>query len=254
MQFLDNIPWVLLVFARLTSFMVSAPFFSTRTTPNLLKVGLGALLTLLIMPTLPSLENVPVDMLAYSLWLVKEVVVGLVLGYAATLTFTAVRIAGGLVDWQMGFAMATLLDPENQSNNTLLGQFVYLIQILLFLAVNGHHMLLMGISYSYSLIPVTAAVFNTGFVMAIVKVFIEMFSLGVRIAAPFMVVFLFCDLALGIMARSVPQLNVFILSFPLKTAFGLVTMVAIMPLMAVFVNHIISEMERNMTILMGLAR
>ncbi len=253
MQFLDNIPWVLLVFARLTSFMVSAPFFSTRTTPNLLKVGLGALLTLLIMPTLPSLENVPVDMLAYSLWLVKEVVVGLVLGYAATLTFTAVRIAGGLVDWQMGFAMATLLDPENQSNNTLLGQFVYLIQILLFLAVNGHHMLLMGISYSYSLIPVTAAVFNTGFVMAIVKVFIEMFSLGVRIAAPFMVVFLFCDLALGIMARSVPQLNVFILSFPLKTAFGLVTMVAIMPLMAVFVNHIISEMERNMTILMGLA-
>ncbi len=254
MQFLDNIPWVLLVFARLTSFMVSAPFFSTRTTPNLLKVGMGALLTLLIMPTLPSLENVPVDMLAYSFWLLKEVIVGLVLGYAAALTFTAVRIAGGLVDWQMGFAMATLLDPESQSNNTLIGQFVYLVQILLFLAVNGHHMLLMGISYSFSLIPITAAAFDTGFVIAIVKVFIEMFSLGVRIAAPFMVVFLFCDLALGIMARSVPQLNVFILSFPLKTAFGLVTMVAIMPLMVVFVNHIIAEMERNMTIMMGLAR
>lgn len=254
MQFLDNLPWVLLVLARLTSFMVSAPFFSTRTTPNLLKVGLGALLTLLILPTLPSMDNLPVDMLSYSFWLVKEVLVGLVLGYAANLTFTAVRIAGGLVDWQMGFAMATLLDPSNQSNNTLIGQFVYLLQILLFLAVDGHHMLLMGISYSYSQIPVTAAMFNTGFVLAIVKIFIEMFSLGVRIAAPFMVVFLFCDLALGIIARSVPQLNVFIISFPLKTALGLVTMVAILPLMAVFVNHVISEMERNMTIIMGLAR
>lgn len=254
MQFLDSLPWVLLVLARLTTFMVSAPFFSTRTTPNLLKVGLGVLLTVLIVPTLPRLDDVPVDMLAYSFWLVKEVMVGLVLGYTATLLFTAIRIAGGLVDWQMGFAMATLLDPGNQGNNTLIGQFIYLVQILLFLAVDGHHMLLMGISSSFSLIPVNSAVFTTGFVAALVKVFIEMFSLGVRVAAPFMMVFLFCDLALGIMARSVPQLNVFILSFPVKTALGMVTLMAIMPLMAVFVNHIIAEMERNMALVMGLVR
>lgn len=254
MQFLDNLPWALLVLARLTSFTVSAPFFSYRTTPNLLKVGMGVLLTVLILPTLPSLDNVPGDMLAYSFWLVKEVMVGLVLGYTASLVFTAVRIAGGLVDWQMGFAMATVLNPADQSSSTLIGQFMYLVQILLFLAVNGHHLLLMGISYSFSLIPVQAAVFTTGFVVALVKVFIEMFSLGVRIAAPFMIVFLFCDLALGIMARSVPQLNVFILSFPLKTALGMMTLVLIMPLMAVFVNHIIGEMERNMALVMGLAR
>ncbi len=254
MQYLDSLPWVLLVLVRLTSFMVTAPFFATRTTPNLLKVGLGALLTVLIIPTLPRLDDVPVDLLVYSFWLVKEVMLGLLLGYTASLIFAAVRIGGGLVDWQMGFAMATLLDPENQSNNTLIGQFVYLVQILLFLAVDGHHMLLMAISYSFSLIPVNAAVFNTGFVVALVKVFVEMFSLGVRIAAPFMIVFLFCDLALGIMARSVPQLNVFILSFPLKTALGMVTLMAIMPLMAVFVNHIIVEMERNMSLMMGLVR
>lgn len=254
MQFLDNLPWALLVLSRMTSFMAVSPFFSYGNTPNLLKVGLGLLLTLLMLPTLPLLENVPGDLLAYSFWLVKEVVVGLVLGYTATLIFTAIRIAGGLVDWQMGFAMSAVLNPADQTSSTLIAQFMYLFQVLLFLAVNGHHMLLMGISYSFSLIPVNAAVLTTEFVVALIKVFIEMFSLGVRIAAPFMIVFLFCDLALGIIARSVPQLNVFILSFPLKTALGMMILILIMPLLAVFVNHVIGEMERNMTLLMGVVR
>jgi flagellar biosynthetic protein FliR len=250
----ENLPWGFLILARLTAFMSIAPFFSIKTAPNLFKLGLAVFLTMLIMPTLPIMGNVPLDLIAYSILLVKEVVVGLILGYASTLTFTAIRIAGELIDNQMGFAMASMVDPQNNTSITLIGQFMNLLQILLFLAVDGHHRLLMAISYSYTLIPVTNAVFKTNFVMATLKIFIEMFSLGVRMAAPFIVAFLICDIALGIMARTVPQLNVFILSFPMKTGLGLVTIAVALPVMTALVNNMLSQMEKDIVLIMGLIK
>jgi len=250
----DNLPWGFLILARMTAFMTIAPFFSIKTAPNLIKVGLAVLLTMLIMPTLPTPGNIPLDLIAYSILIIKEVVVGLILGYACSLTFTAIRIAGELIDNQMGFAMASIVDPQNNTSITLIGQFMNLLQILLFLAVDGHHRLLMAISYSYTLIPVTSAVFKTTFVTSTLKIFIEMFSLGIRIAAPFIVAFLICDLVLGIMARTVPQLNVFILSFPMKTGLGMLTIAVVLPVMASLVNNVLSQMEKDMVLIMGLIK
>lgn len=250
----ESLQWSFLVLARLTSFMVLAPFFSIKGTPNLIKLGFGILLTGLIIPNIQPVENIPVDLVSYSILLIKEVVVGLILGYISILTFNAIRIAGELIDIQMGFAMAAVFDPQNQTKITLMGQFMYLFQILLFLAVDGHHVLIMAISYSYTLIPVTGAIFKTTFVTAILKMFIEMFSLGIRMAAPFIIAFLICDIGLGIMARTVPQLNVFILSFPIKTGLGLVALAAVLPVMTALVNNILSQMETQMGIIMGLIR
>lgn len=248
----ESLPWGFLILARLASFMSLAPFFSIRNTPNLLKVGLAVFITLLIMPTLPVMANVPLDLVSYSILIIKEVIVGLILGYTTILTFTAIRIAGELIDNQMGFAMASIIDPQNNSNITLIGEFMYVLQILLFLAVDGHHRLLMAISYSYNMIPVAGAVFNTTFVTATLKMFIEMFSLGVRMAAPFIVAFLICDIALGIMARTVPQLNVFILSFPLKTGLGMLTIVVVLPVITALVNNVMNLMEKDIGIIMGM--
>jgi flagellar biosynthetic protein FliR len=151
----------------------------------------------------------------------------------------------------MGFAMATVFDPQTYSRVTLIGQFLFLLQMVLFLAVDGHHSLLMAISYSYTLIPITGAVFKTTFVTAILKMFIEIFALGIRMAAPFIVAFLICDIGLGILARSVPQLNVFILSFPMKTGLGLVTIAAVLPIMTALVNNVLSQMEKDLGVIMG---
>jgi len=200
------------------------------------------------------MENIPLDLVAYSILIIKEVVVGLILGFASILTFTAIKIAGELIDNQMGFAMASLIDPQSNTSITLIGQFMYLLQILLFLAVDGHHRLLMAISYSYSLIPVTGAVFNTTFVSATLKIFMEMFSLGIRMAAPFIVAFLICDIALGIMARTVPQLNVFVLSFPMKTGLGLITIIAVLPVMTALVNNVLNVMEKDIGLIMELIK
>lgn len=250
----ESLPWGFLILARIASFMSLAPFFSIKNTPNLPKLGLAVFVTLLIMPTLPPMTNIPVDLVSYAILIIKEVVVGLILGYAAILTFTAIMIAGELIDSQMGFAMASIVDPQNNSSITLIGEFMYVLQILLFLAVDGHHQLLMAISYSYTLIPVAGAIFKTTFVTAVLKMFIEMFSLGIRMAAPFIVAFLICDIALGLIARTVPQLNVFVLSFPLKTGLGMLTMVAVLPVMTALINNVMNLMVQDLGLIMELIK
>ncbi len=248
---LEDLQWGFLVLARMTSFMALAPFFSIKGVPNLARVGFAFFLTLLLLPTLKPLE-IPVDLIAYAILLIKEVFVGLILGYIGMLIFSALRIVGGLIDFQMGFFMTAVFDPQSQSKVTLIGQFMYLFQILMFLAVDGHHKLIMALSSSFTLIPVTEAVFKVAFVTAIVQMFIEMFSLAVRMAAPFLVVFLICDIALGILARTVPQLNIFILSFPVKTGIGLVTLVAILPALTMAVNNVFYLMETDLGVIMRL--
>lgn len=250
---IENLPWAFLVFARLTAFVFLVPFFSIKGTPNLVKIGLGVLLTILLLPGLNA-AAVPEDLLPYSLLVIKEVLVGLALGYVTVLTFAAVRMAGELLDVQIGFAMAAIFDPQNQSRITLMGQFLFLFQILLFMAVDGHHSLMLAIAYSYKLIPVMTGSLQMTLAPAMIQLFIQVFTMGVRIAAPFIVVFLICDIALGIIARTVPQLNVFILSFPIKTGIGLLTMIAILPLLTVMINNIFSQMENDLGLIMGLMR
>lgn len=250
----ESLPWGFLILARIASFMSLAPFFSIKNTPNLPKLGLAVFVTLLIMPTLPTMPDIPVDLVSYAILIIKEVIVGLILGYAAILTFTAIRIAGELIDSQMGFAMASIVDPQNNTSITLIGEFMYVLQILLFLAVDGHHQLLLAISYSYTMIPVAGAIFKTTFVTAVLKMFIEMFSLGIRMAAPFIVAFLICDIAMGLMARTVPQLNVFVISFPIKTGLGMLTMVAVLPVMTALINNVINLMVQDLSVVMDLIK
>lgn len=248
---MDGLQLGFLVFARMSAFVFLIPFFSIKGIPALTKIGFSVVLTALILPGISNVV-IPESILSYSLLVIKEVLVGLILGYVSLLTFNAVRMAGELIDIQMGFSMATVFDPQNQTRVTLTGQFFYLFQILLFLAVDGHHSLLMAISYSYTLLPVMTSGLKITLVPAIFKLFIQVFSLGIRIAVPFMVVFLICDIGLGIIARTVPQLNIFVLSFPLKIGVGLLTMAAVVPVLAALINNIFTHMESDLGLILRL--
>ncbi len=251
MIILDNLQWGFLVLARMSAFVFLVPFFSIKGTPALVKIGFSVALSALILPGLGNV-TVPEDLLHYAFLVIKEVMVGLVLGFVSMLVFNAVRMAGEIIDVQMGFSMATVFDPQNQSRVTLTGQFLYLVQILLFLAVDGHHSLLMAISYSYTLIPVMTGELKITLATAIFKLFIQVFSLAVRIAVPFMVVFLICDISMGIIARTVPQLNIFVLSFPVKIGIGLFTLATVIPSLTVLINNIFTQMEKDLGMIMGL--
>ncbi len=250
---IESLQGAFLVFARLTAFVYLVPFFSIKGAPSIMKIGFGVILTALLLPGMERIE-VPSGMVQYAVVIIKEVIVGLILGYVSMLTFSAIRIAGGLIDLQMGLSMSVVFDPQTQSRTTVMEQFLYLFQILLFMAVDGHHVLLQAISYSYSLIPLMAGGLKLTMISAVLQLFIQVISLGVRIAMPFIVVFLISDIALGILARTVPQLNIFILSFPIKTGIGLITMAAILPLMVTVVNNIFTQMENDILMVMELMR
>ncbi|KUO52526.1 MAG: hypothetical protein APF76_05700 [Desulfitibacter sp. BRH_c19] len=240
----------LLIFARASSFVAIAPFFSIQGVPALVKIGFSFTLAVILLPLVPFTPLDDIALLAWWLLVLKEVAVGLTLGFITNMIFAAIRIAGELIDIQMGFAMATVLDPQTQTRTTLMGQFKYLVAILIFLAIDGHHVLIGSLVHSYTLVPLTNAVFDPAISLYILKTFVGIFALAFKIAAPIVAVLIIADISLGLVARTVPQINVFILGFPLKAGLGMLTLALVLPLFVTVVGHLLSQMEKDLITVM----
>jgi len=242
----------LLVFARLSAFMFITPFFAIKGIPALAKAGLALLITMLIYPTIQMPTNLPDVLMPYFGLIIKEVLVGLILGYVSMLTFSSVRVAGEMIDLTMGFSMASLFDPQNQTRITLVGQFMYIVAILLFLAIDGHHSLLLAVQQSFNLVPLGTMIWQKSIPAFLLKTFIGMFLLGIRIAAPIIAVLLLCDICLGLIARTVPQLNVFIIGVPLKAGLGLIALAVALPVLVALIGQILHLIEKDLGIVLEL--
>src|SRR5690625_2164330 len=147
------IPVFLLILVRITAFFVTMPLFSYRTVPNIFKIGISFFLALIVFTTM-NFENIVLD--NYIILLIKEAIIGLLIGLVAYIVISAVQIAGGFIDFQMGFAIANVIDPQTGAQSPLLGQYFYIIALLFLLSVDGHHLLIDGIFYSYHFIPIDA--------------------------------------------------------------------------------------------------
>lgn len=239
----------LLVFARISSFTVAAPFFDIRGIPALAKIGFAAVLTILVVPFVPG----PTDfngLLAYTLHVINEVLTGLLLGFAASLIFHFARVGGELIDLQMGFAMARVMDPQGEAQVTLMGNLQYIFAILLFFTLNGHHTLIAALIKSFQLVPLATGSLTGGLIEQLVNIFVSMFALAFKIAAPVLAVLLISDLSLGLVARTVPQLNVFMLGFPLKAGLGMLVVALILPLLSGIVSDMLLQMKKDLLLIM----
>jgi len=238
---------IMLVLVRVTSFVVTSPFFAIRVVPAYVKVGLGVILAFLLFPVI-DLSQMPAatGTAGFIVMVIQESLVGMILGFVATLIFTAIRVAGELIDLHIGFSMASLFDPQTGANITLIGQFMYILAILLFLMLDGHHSLLMALAKSFEIIPVAGSVFEKKLAVEIVSFFTAMFLLGFKIAAPIIAVMLISDLSLSFISRTVPQIHVFIIGFPLKAGLGMLVLIIILPLFATVISGIVAQMERDL--------
>lgn len=241
----------LLVFARMTAFIAVAPLFSNPSWPVWSKIGLGLFLAAAVTPFAGNPSLMEVDGITFSVFLIGEVLMGMALGIVANLIFHTVMIAGQMMDVSMGFAMSNLFDPASQVQSTLLGRFLNLIALMMLLAMDGHHSMILALSTSFELVPVTGVNFNPGMVQEVVSIFSGMFLLAFKLAAPILAVIFVSEISLGLVARTVPQLNVFILGFPLKIGLGVLVMAIIMPIMAVVFGNILSQMERDLITIIG---
>lgn len=214
---------LLVILARMAAVIGALPIFTASQAAVRLRLGLAITISLLLFPILDiSLTEQQTTTIGLGLVVVRETLLGLLMGFVIQLLFFAVQFGGTIVGYQMGFATANILDPQHQQQIPLLSQFQNVFAILIFLALDVHHMLIRVMVHSYDLLPPGAFDFSGGAIPFVMELTGEMFVLGLQIIAPVMVALMLSMFILGIMSRVFSQLQVFLLSFPINIGMALI--------------------------------
>lgn len=220
---IDKFQAFLICMARVTGFVSAIPVLFSTQAPMLIKLGTAILISLVLFPVMaPLIPHTPFHLATFLVLVANEVLVGLLLGLMARLIFTAVEFGGTIIGYQMGFAAANVFDPQNQRQTSLVSEFQNIFAIFIFLAVNGHHIFIRAAARSYELLPPGKIDLSHAAVPYLFKLSSNMFVLSLQFSAPVLAILLLSGLILGVLARAFPQLNVFLLSFPLNIGISFV--------------------------------
>ncbi|MCR4399213.1 MAG: flagellar biosynthetic protein FliR [Firmicutes bacterium] len=246
----SRFPILLLVFARFSGLFASAPVFSSRYIPAQVKAMAVGFLSVFTMPFVGN-AAVPDSLVGLAMYAVNELAVGLAIGYVAGAVLSAVQIAGQLIDTELGFGMVNVLDPQYGLPVPMFGNFYYLTALMLLIGWGGDRTIISALVRSYGDIPVGAAVRAPGpaFPATLIS---GVFLAALRISAPLLGALFMVTLALGAVARTVPQMNVFMVGLPVKIVVGLVILAATFPVFGVLVESLVDDMARGMATISGM--
>ncbi|SDN28520.1 flagellar biosynthetic protein FliR [Alkalicoccus daliensis] len=202
-------------------------------------------------------EDWPVLEINYEFFLLilKEALIGLTVGLIATIIFYAIQIAGGLMDLKLGFLIANVVDPQTGTQSPLLGSYLYTFSLLFILAIDGHHLMIDGAFYSYQFVPIDQLYLpfgNEAVMEHVVTSFNTMFIIAFQMSMPVVGSIFLVDVALGMIARTVPQVNVFVVGLPLKIFLGLIVMFLTMAPFFMLVEYMMEVVIEAMRTLMQL--
>lgn len=241
----------LLVFTRVGAFLGAGPLFWLPGVPSLVKIGISLVVAVVLFPVIPVPgPDFPGGLPDFGLCVAEEAGIGLLLGFVCNLVFRVLTIAGQLMDIQIGFFMSIIFDPASGAQATITSRFLSLLGMVLFLTLNGHHILIAGLNRSYELVPLMSAVLKGITVESVIRIFTQMVSLAVQIAAPIIAVILIVDVCLGLLSRTAPEMNIFMLGFPVKIGMGIFILTILIPLMGVVFRSMIKIMERDLYTIM----
>lgn len=216
----------MLVLSRVAGIFAAMPVFGGQTLQVRIKAVVVIMITLVCFPALaitpPS--EFPTDAFSLALLALSELMVGITLAYITQIIFSAVEFSGQIIGMQMGFTISQILDPTRGGQTQVMSVVQALLATLLFLSLNIHHLFIRTIVDSFSIIPIGGWHLNGEIVSFLVKRTADIFILGVRLAAPVMVALLLTSVAMGIMARAFPQMNIFMISMPLNIGIGLIVL------------------------------
>ena len=223
----------LLIFVRMEAMIVIAPFFSSGVIPFRMKAAIGFIVALVIFPVVAGLGyKVPGGMGEYFLLILREITIGLFIGFLVSVIFSAFQLAGQYFAVQIGFGINEVMDPLAQVSIPLVGQLTTLIGLLVFLAIGGHHFLLKAIYSSYELVPLFSlqASAARGLTKFMVHTMSGMFIVALKIALPVVATIFLISVSMGILAKAAPQMNILMLGFPFKIVVAFAVLVLISPL------------------------
>ena len=229
----------LLVLVRTSGIFLISPFFSSQNVPNTLKIGFSFILSVLITMILDV--NTDFAGTNFVALIVKELMVGLIIGFISYAFFSTFYVMGQIIDMKIGFGMINVIDPQHRVQVPLMGNFYYILAFLLLLSINGHHTIINALVESYEFIPIGKFAFKEDTALFLVNIISKSFSTGFKLSAPIVAIIFLADLLLGILARAIPQMNVFVVGMPLKILIGLLIISVSIPMFYTIATGVFNE-------------
>lgn len=214
---------------RILGLITAAPLFGNASVPVPVKVALGVLLASIIAPAIPALPAADPLSMAGLLILVQELLIGVAMGFSMRLVFAAVEMAGEICSLTMGLGFASFFDPLTKGRSSAVSQFLALIATMAFLAANAHLVLLEALAESFITMPISATPMSSSAEWELAKWGAMIFSAGLHLSLPIVAALLITQVALGILTRAAPQLNIFGIGFPITLGVGMLVIVMVLP-------------------------
>lgn len=239
---------------RILALVAADPVLGNSVVPVRVKIGVAVLLTLLVAPTLGAMPAVSPGSAAGLLIMMQQVVIGIAMGLAMRVVFIAVEMAGSMIGLQMGLGFATFFDPQNSTQVPVVAQFLGLFAILVFLAIDGHLMVIAALVDSFHALPIGAQSLSPEAWRNLAGWGAEIFRAGLLLSLPVIAALLIANLALGIMTRAAPQLNIFAVGFPITLMVGFVVLYVSVPFFAALLERLFQDGLSAMALLLRAAR
>ncbi len=226
---IEEVTSALLVLLRISALLILMPVFGHRLVPAQVKTGLIALLAILLYPVVAtSLPQIPLSPLALMIVAIQEILIAAMLAMAAQLIFAAAQFAGQVMGYQMGLAIANVFDPATSAQISIVGQFALVLSMLIWLSAGAHNIFLSALADSFYLLPIGQPL-DLSAVAALNDMASNMFTLALRLVSPMLLLLFFLYVALGLLSRAVPQIQVFFVSFPLTVGIGFLAFAIALP-------------------------
>ncbi|MBX9637048.1 MAG: flagellar biosynthetic protein FliR [Nitrosomonas sp.] len=236
--------------SRILALVATAPLLGNPSVPVRVKLGLAVMITVLVMPlvekSLPQID--PASGVGFAI-LLQQILIGIAMGLVMRIVFVAVEMAGELIGLQMGLGFAVFFDPQNSGQIDIVGRFLGVIASLAFLAIDGHLIMIALVSQSFSTLPIGLEGMTNATFTTLANWGSEIFKSGLQLSLPVLTALLITNLALGVLTRVAPQLNIFAVGFPLTLSIGLLVMALSMPFYAPILEHLVQD---GLNLMMGI--
>ncbi|MBI1938172.1 MAG: flagellar biosynthetic protein FliR [Ignavibacteriales bacterium] len=238
---------VLLIFLRVAAMFFAAPVFGHNAIPPIVKMSLSILLAYIIFLTIDKSKiSVNLNLAALVVYSLREIITGLIMGFVLNFVFWGVSFAGSLIGYDMGLMFAEVLNPFEENNNNVIGEVLFFTTVMIFILINGHHYIITGVAASFNAIPIAKYTVNEPLIRLLIKYSFAVFTIAVKIASPILVSFFLVHLAEGIIARVIPNIQIFYVSQPLKIGLGVVMMTSLIPFYVFAIKNLLQSYEYSL--------
>jgi flagellar biosynthetic protein FliR len=247
---IDLYTWFL-VFVRMGAFLLTLPFFSAANFPPTMRVALAALAALLLAPQMPAFAVSQLDVLTLVGLMAREIAIGMLFGFFTRMVFFSADIAGMIISNELGLSMGSIMDPASHQPEQVPGLILFFLATITMLSLDLHHGILLGFARSFDVLPLGGGHLSSALFETMVARFGQIFVIALQISAPVMAVSFCITVFFSLMARAVPQMNVFAESFGIRIAAGLVVLGFTLQIAA---QYIANYLERLPDDLLGLGQ